>query len=98
MTAAYQTAPVSLPSDTTTERFAWLEDGVRALRLPATVIWGREDDVFTPDVFATRWHEIWPHAEGTHLVTGRHFLQEDSGTEIGTLLVDFLDRTVGRGR
>lgn len=87
--------PLGLPSDTTTERFAWLEAGVRNLRLPATVIWGREDDVFTPDVFAARWHEIWPHAEGPHLVTGRHFLQEDSGAEIGQLLVDFADRTVG---
>lgn len=90
--------PLGLPSDTTTERFAWLEAGVRELRLPATVIWGREDDVFTPDVFAARWHEVWPHAEGTHLVTGRHFLQEDSGAEIGALLVDFADRTTGARR
>ncbi len=84
--------PLGLPSDTTTDRFAWLEAGVRELALPATVIWGREDDVFTPEVFAARWHEIWPHAEGIHLVTGRHFLQEDSGVEIGRLLVDFADR------
>ena len=81
--------PIGLPSDPTTQRFAWLEAGVRDLRLPATVIWGREDDVFTPDVFAAHWHELWPHAEGTHLVTGRHFLQEDSGAEIGRLLVEF---------
>jgi pimeloyl-ACP methyl ester carboxylesterase len=93
--------PLGRPSDLTTERFAWLEAGLRALRLPATVIWGRQDDVFTPDVFAARWHDIWPHAEGTHLVTGRHFLQEDSGAEIGRLLVDFADRHVratGGGR
>ncbi len=81
--------PLGLASDTTSGRFAWLEAGVRELRLPATVIWGREDDVFTPDVFAAHWHEVWPHAEGTHLVTGRHFLQEDSGGEIGRLLVEF---------
>lgn len=86
--------PLGLPSDRTTERFAWLEAGVRDLRLPATVIWGREDDVFTPGVFAARWHDVWPHAEGTHLVTGRHFVQEDSGAEIGRLLVDFADRAV----
>jgi len=84
--------PLGLPPDTTSERFAWLEAGVRELRLPATVIWGRQDDVFTPDVFAARWHEVWPHAEGTHLVTGRHFLQEDSGAEIGRLLVEFGSR------
>lgn len=84
--------PIGLPSDTTGTRFRWLEDGVRALRLPSTVIWGREDEVFPSDVFAARWHEVWPHAEGTHLVTGRHFLQEDSGTEIGHLLADFATR------
>jgi haloalkane dehalogenase len=64
------------------------------MRLPATVIWGREDDVFAPEVFASAWHDIWPHAEGTHLVTGRHFLQEDSGAEIGQLLADFANRRV----
>ena len=31
-----------------------------------------------------------PHAEGPHMVTGRHFLQEDSGAEIGVLIRDFL--------
>jgi haloalkane dehalogenase len=90
--------PLGRPTDITTDRFAWLEAGVRELRLPATVIWGREDDVFSPDVFAQRWHQIWPHAEGNHLLTGRHFLQEDSGREIGQLLVDFADRSVRTGR
>jgi pimeloyl-ACP methyl ester carboxylesterase len=81
--------PLGRPTDTTADRFTWLEAGVRSLRLPATVIWGREDDVFPPDVFAAHWHQVWPHAEGTHLVTGKHFLQEDSGAEIGRLLVEF---------
>jgi haloalkane dehalogenase len=89
--------PLGRPSDITTDRFAWLEDGVRALRLPATVIWGGEDDVFPPGVFAAHWHDVWPHAEGTHFVTGRHFLQEDSGTEIGHLLADFVSRVQGDG-
>jgi haloalkane dehalogenase len=88
--------PLGRPTDLETERFTWLEAGVRALDLPATVIWGREDDVFTAAPFADRWHEVWPRAEGTHLVTGRHFLQEDSGTEIGHLLVDFADRNLPR--
>jgi pimeloyl-ACP methyl ester carboxylesterase len=86
--------PLGRPSDITGERFAWLEEQVRRMTLPATVIWGREDDVFPADVFAARWHDIWPHAEGTHLVTGRHFLQEDSGAEIGALVVEFADRVV----
>lgn len=85
--------PLGRPSDLTTERFTWLEAGIRALRLPATVIWGREDDVFPLDVFAAHWHDVWPHAEGTHEVTGRHFLQEDSGVAIGRLLADFVTRT-----
>ena len=50
--------------------------------------------MFTADAFAPRWHEIWPHAEGTHLVTGNHFLQEDSGAEIGDLLAEFAGRHV----
>lgn len=89
--------PIGLPTDIAAERFAWLEREVRRMRIPATVIWGREDDVFDPDVFATFWHDVWPHAEGTHLVTGRHFVQEDSGAEIGRILVDFADRTVRSG-
>ena len=93
--------PRSIPIDPATdiagERFEWLEAGVRALRLPATVIWGREEVVFAADAFAPVWHEIWPHAEGTHLVTGNHFLQEDSGAEIGDILVDFAMRHVPVG-
>ena len=33
-----------------------------------------------------------PHAEGPHMVIGRHFLQEDSGAEIGVLISDFLTK------
>ncbi|MFI5613202.1 alpha/beta fold hydrolase [Amycolatopsis sp. NPDC051903] len=89
--------PVGLPTDTTTDRFAWLEQEARKMTIPATVIWGREDDVFAADIFAAAWHRFWPHAEGTHLVTGRHFVQEDSGAEIGQLLADFASRAVGFG-
>jgi len=50
--------------------------GVRALRLPATVIWGREDDVFTPEVFAAHWHEIWaPRPRAPISSPAGHFLQ-----------------------
>ena len=82
-----------IPStDVTGERFEWLEAGVRELEIPAIIIWGREDEVFTADVMGARWHDIWPHAEGPHLVTGKHFLQEDSGAEIGKILVEFAAR------
>jgi len=74
------------------ERFAWLERHLAACKLPALLVWGREDDVFDPTTFATRFKQLLPHAEGPHLVTGRHFLQEDSGPEIAALIVDFLKR------
>ena len=67
--------PVNPATDIAGNRFEWLEEGVRALDIPSCVIWGREEVVFTADVFAPKWHEIWPHAEGTHMVTGNHFLQ-----------------------
>ena len=68
--------------------------GTRAcdLPLPALLIWGREDDVFDPAVFIPRFRKLLPRAEGPHLVTGRHFLQEDSGPEIAAHIVDFLRR------
>ena len=61
-------------------------------RLPALIVWGREDDVFDYATFAMRFKQLLPHAEGPHLVTGRHFLQEDSGSEIAALIADFLAR------
>jgi haloalkane dehalogenase len=74
------------------ERFAWLERQLAACKLPALLVWGREDDVFDHATFATRFKQLLPHAAGPHLVTGRHFLQEDSGPEIAALVVDFLKR------
>jgi hypothetical protein len=35
---------------------------------------------------------MMPHAEGSYMVTGRRFLQEDSGAEIAWLIWDILDR------
>ena len=74
------------------DRFAWLERGLRACMLPTLLIWGRADDVFDPAVFAARFKQLLPHAEGPHFVTGRHFLQEDSGPEIAAIVSDFLQR------
>lgn len=73
-------------------RFAWLERELRASELPSLIIWGREDDVFDAATFAARFKTLLRRAEGPHLVTGRHFLQEDSGPEIASLIISFLDR------
>jgi len=51
--------------------------------------------VFDHETFATRFRDLLPHAEGPELVTGRHFLQEDSGAEIAEKINDFLERIDG---
>lgn len=73
-------------------RFEWLERELTKSKLPTMIVWGREDEVFDAATFSTRFKQLLPHAEGPHLVTGRHFLQEDSGPEIGALVNEFLDR------
>jgi haloalkane dehalogenase len=89
------TWPRWIPIDETAralQRFRWLENELAACRLPTMIIWGREDDVFDQATFSARFKQLLPHAEGPHLVTGRHFLQEDSGPEIAALIADFLVR------
>jgi pimeloyl-ACP methyl ester carboxylesterase len=89
------TWPRWIPLDRTAralERFRWIENELAACRLPTMIVWGREDDVFDHAIFSIRFKQILPHAEGPHLVTGRHFLQEDTGPEIAALIVNFLAR------
>jgi pimeloyl-ACP methyl ester carboxylesterase len=78
-------------------RFTWLEQELAKSQLPTLIIWGREDEVFDAATFAARFKRLLPHAEGPHLVTGRHFLQEDSGPKIAQLICRFLDRLDQRG-
>jgi pimeloyl-ACP methyl ester carboxylesterase len=73
------------------ERFEWLERKLSQSTFPTQIIWGREDEVFDAETFSNRFKRMMPHAEGPHLVTGRHFLQEDSGVEIAWLIATFLD-------
>jgi pimeloyl-ACP methyl ester carboxylesterase len=92
------TWPRWIPLDTTAralKRFSWLETELAQCRLPTLIVWGREDDVFDATTFAGRFKQLLPHAEGPHLVTGRHFLQEDSGSEIAALIAGFLARRPG---
>ena len=94
------TWPRWIPLDATSralERFNWLEKELAACRLPTMIVWGREDDVFEHATFTARFKQLLPHAEGPHLVTGRHFLQEDSGPEIAALIVDFVARNRTEG-
>lgn len=92
--------PRWIPLDDTAralERFQWIERELSRSRWPTMLVWGREDEVFDAATFATRFKRMLPHAEGAHLVTGRHFLQEDSGAEIGRLIGDFVARLDARG-
>jgi pimeloyl-ACP methyl ester carboxylesterase len=75
----------------------WLEKELAACRLPTMIVWGREDDVFDQATFSARFKQLLPQAEGPHLVTGRHFLQEDSGPKIAALIADFLARNQTEG-
>jgi len=72
------------------ERFQWLEGELRRCRIPTLLVWGHEDDVFDAGTFVPHFKELLPHAEGPYLVTGRHFLQEDSGPQIAARIADFL--------
>ena len=95
-----RTWPRWIPLDATSralERFNWLEKELAVCRLPTVIVWGREDDVFDHATFSARFKQLLPHAEGPHLVTGRHFLQEDSGPEIAALIVEFLARNRTEG-
>jgi pimeloyl-ACP methyl ester carboxylesterase len=89
------TWPRWIPLDATAralQRFRWLENELAVCRLPTMIIWGRDDNVFDQATFSARFKQLLPHAEGPHLVTGRHFLQQDSGPEIAALIADFLVR------
>jgi len=79
------------------DRFVWLEQELKKSKLPTMIVWGREDEVFDAATFADRFKQLLPHAEGPHLVTGRHFIQEDSGPEIAELIRSFLNRLDQRG-
>ena len=89
------TWPRWIPLDDTAralDRFRWLERELARCKLPALLVWGREDDVFDCDTFCRRFKALLPHAEGPYLVTGRHFLQEDSGPEIASAVCGFVTR------
>ena len=86
--------PRWIPLDDTAralKRFEWLEDNLRRCKLPTLLVWGKQDDTFDPQLFTGRFKELLPHAEGPYLVTGRHFLQEDSGPEIAQRIAVFLE-------
>lgn len=84
--------PRLIPLDETSRMhafFSWLEQQLVSLDVPALLVWGREDEVFPPS-YAERFRRSLPDARGPVLLTGRHFLQEDSGKQIGEHVAAFL--------
>jgi len=67
----------------------WLEQSLRGSKIPALIVWGKEEIVF-PVQCAQRFKTLLPHAKGPLWVTGSHFLQEDSPQEICGHILDFL--------
>ena len=75
----------------------WSRDS-RVAPCPPSLCGGARMTSSTPKPSPRASRRSLPHAEGPHLVTGRHFLQEDSGPEIAGLIADFLARLDGRER
>lgn len=67
----------------------WLEQSLRSTKIPALIVWGREEIVFPADC-AQRFKTLLPQAKGPLWVTGSHFLKEDSPQEICAHILEFL--------
>jgi acyl-CoA synthetase (AMP-forming)/AMP-acid ligase II/pimeloyl-ACP methyl ester carboxylesterase len=66
-----------------------IQVGLRKLKIPAIIIWGEKDPVFSPRLVKI-WHAYFPGSKA-HLLPGvSHFLQEDEPGEILAIMQDFL--------
>lgn len=82
--------------DRSTATMRWLEQALGRSKIPALIVWGREEIVF-PAECAERFRTLLPHAKGPYWVTGSHFLQEDSPDEICRHILGFVGG-LGSGR
>jgi pimeloyl-ACP methyl ester carboxylesterase len=64
----------------------------RTRQPPTLIVWGKNDIIF-PAEGARAYLQDLPNAE-IHLLDTGHFALEDKGTEIATLMLDFLDRKI----
>jgi haloalkane dehalogenase len=58
--------------------------------VPRLICWGMKDFVFDGD-YLDRWIEFWPDVEVLRFDDAGHYVLEDAGEEIGTILRRFLD-------
>ena len=61
---------------------------------PFLAVWGKNDPAFVP-AGALAYQRDLPRAE-VHLLDTGHFALETHATEIGNIMLDFLDRTVAQ--
>ena len=59
---------------------------------PVLICWGMRDFVFDERILA-RWEQIYPHADVHRFPHAGHYVLEDAGEEIVTLVLAFLART-----
>ena len=66
-----------------------IQVGLRKLKIPALIIWGEKDPVFSPRLVKI-WHAYFPGSK-SHILPGvSHFPQEDEPGEILAIMRDFL--------
>ncbi|MBE1489249.1 alpha/beta fold hydrolase [Plantactinospora soyae] len=70
-----------------------LQEHLRASRVPVLAVWGRNDQIFSPEG-AKAFGEDLPDAE-VHLLDGGHFLLESDLEGVTELTRDFLGRFLG---
>ncbi|BCB74512.1 alpha/beta hydrolase [Phytohabitans flavus] len=70
-----------------------LQEHLRASRVPVLAVWGRNDQIFSPEG-AKAFGEHLPDAE-VHLLDGGHFLLESDLEGVTELTRDFLGRFLG---
>jgi haloalkane dehalogenase len=81
------------PGDRAYEVLTQVEEGLaRFADLPVLICWGGRDFVFDAD-FLAGWRERFPRAEVHSFPDAGHFVLEDAGAEIVSLVRDFLTRS-----
>lgn len=66
-----------------------IQVGLSKLKIPAIIIWGEKDPVFSPRLVKI-WHAYFPGSKSHILPGASHFLQEDKPGEILAIMQDFL--------
>jgi len=58
--------------------------------IPALLAWGMKDPVLTPK-YLKRWQETLPHAQTVTFPETGHYVQEEQGINLLSIMTDFLD-------